>query len=156
MKTALNLTLLALLLSSALTAQPMVTNRGLLNCPCPQPQAQKGKPPDAELLKKVIRCHKGEKPVADDDEGAVSVEIHDLKIGASRPFIYGQDLHGKPGDTIYPVRVQYTVRTHYRTRIAEEQNWIRTLNFYLNEFSEWAVASEVGVRSPDNRSVPRQ
>jgi hypothetical protein len=133
----------------------MVTNRGVLQCPCPQPKASAGDRPDPELLKRVIRCHKGEKPVADNEEGAVTVEVASLQVGEPRKFIYGQDLHGKPGTLIHPVKVQYTVKTHYRTRIAAEENWIRVLNFYVNEFGEWSVASEVPVRSPDVKSIPR-
>lgn len=66
-----------------------------------------------------------------------------------------QDLHGKPGDSIFPVKVQYNVKTHYRTRIAAEMDWIRVLNFYVNGFGELGVASEEPVKSADTQSIPR-
>lgn len=120
-----------------------------LECPVEQKQVRNGSRPDAELFKNIIRCAKGEKAVEKGDEGAVKVEISDIKIGASRPWSYSQDLgNAKPGTIVYPVKATYNVRTFYRTATEVEEGWIRILNFYVNAFGEWQIGSQENVKSP--------
>jgi len=122
---------------------------GFIECPVKQKPVTKGARPDAELFKKIIRCAKREKAVDKDDEGAIKVDISDIRIGASRPWSYSQDLgNAKPGTIVYPVKATYTVRTFYRTATEVEEGWIRILNFYVNAFGEWQIGSEENVKSP--------
>jgi hypothetical protein len=121
-----------------------------------QKPTRNGARPDAELLKKIIRCAKGEKAVEEGDEGAVTVEISAIQIGASRPWSYSQDLgNAKPGTIVYPVKATYTVQTFYRTATEVEEGWIRILNFYVNAFGEWQIGSEENVKSPKVRRIPK-
>lgn len=135
-----------------------LVGRAILQCPVEQPDAKNGSAPDAELLKKIIRCKKGEKAAAKGyKEGAVTVEVTALKIGAPRAWSYKQDTGNGTKDTVvYPVKVTYTERTHYMTRTEVSENWIRVLNCYVNSFGEWQVGSEEPVKSPDVSSIPRK
>ena len=69
------------LLCAGVAAEPMITSEGVLKCPCPQPSAKNGQKPNPDLRKKLVRCHKGEKAVAANDEGAVTVEVSSLQVG---------------------------------------------------------------------------
>lgn len=127
-----------------------------LECPIKQKQARNGSRPDAELLKKLIRCAKGEKGVEEGDEGAVKVDISGLSIGAARPWTYAQDLgNGKRGTLVYPVKATYTVTTFYRTATEVAEGWIRILNFYVNAFGEWAIGSEENVKSSKSQRIQK-
>jgi hypothetical protein len=127
-----------------------------VECPVEQKQVKNGARPNAELAKKIIRCKKGEKAVEEGDEGAVTVEISAIQIGASRPWSYSQDLgNAKPGTVVYPVKATYTVKTHYRTATEVEEGWIRIFNFYVNAFGEWQIGSEENVKSPKVKRIPK-
>lgn len=129
---------------------------GFLNCPIQQPKVKNGARPDPELLKKIIRCAKGEKAVPPGDEGAVQVDVHSVQIGASRTWSYRQDSgNGQVGTLVYPVRATYTIKTLYRAATEVEENWIRTLNFYVNPFGEWQIGSEETVKGGAARRIPR-
>lgn len=120
-----------------------------------QKQVKKGSGPNAELIKKLICCKKGEKSVEKGDEGAVKVDISTIQIGASRPWSYSQDLGNvKPGTVVYPVKTTYTVKTLYRKATEVEDNWIRILNFYVNAFGEWQIGSEEPVKNPKVKRIP--
>jgi phage-related tail fiber protein len=107
------------------------------------------------MIKKITRCDKGEKPASKGMDGAVTVDVTALQIAAPRQWIYSRDIGGKPGTIIYPVRVTYTVKTFYRNRTQVEENWVRTINFYVNEFGEWQSGSEEPVKSPQSKDIPR-
>lgn len=130
-------------------------DRPVLDCPVEQTPVKNGVRPNAELLKKITRCDKGEKPASKGYDGAVTVDVTALQIAASRPWIYSRDIGGKPGTTIYPVKVTYTVKTFYRNRTVVDENWIRIINFYVNEFGEWQSGSEEPVKSPQSKDIPR-
>jgi hypothetical protein len=143
--------------SQATTETNEVLAKGdFIECPVKQKQVKNGARPDAELFKKIIRCKKGEKAVEEGDEGAVSVEISTIQIGAARPWRYSQDLgNGKAGTLVYPVKATYTVKTFYRTATEVEQGWIRILNFYVNAFGEWQIGSEENVKSPQVKRIQK-
>lgn len=127
-----------------------------LTCPIQQTRVKNGSRPNAELLKKLIRCAKREKAVEEGDEGAVKVDISAISIGAARPWSYRQDQgNGKAGTIVYPVKATYTVSTFYRTATEVEEGWVRILNFYVNAFGEWQIGSEEPVKSPKVRRVPK-
>lgn len=130
-------------------------DRPILDCPIQQTAVKNGARPAAELLKKITRCDKGEKPASKGYDGAVTVDVTAIQIAAPRQWIYSRDIGGKPGTVIYPVRVTYTVKTFYRTRTVVDENWIRTINFYVNEFGEWQSGSEEPVKSPTTKDIPR-
>lgn len=125
-----------------------------LACPVEQKQVENGARPNAGLLKNLIRCKKGEKPAEKGFDGAVRVDVVDIKIGEARPWSYRQDIgNGKASTTVYPVKATYTVKTLYQTATEVEENWIRILNVYVNAFGEWQVGSEEHVKSPTLRRI---
>ncbi len=127
-----------------------------VTCPVEQKPAKNGSRPNAELLKKLIRCAKREKAVEEGDEGAVKVDISTISIGAARPWSYRQDQgNGKVGTIVYPVKATYTVKTFYRTATEVEEGWIRILNFYVNAFGEWQIGSEENVKSPKVQRIQK-
>ena len=126
-----------------------------VQCPLQQPQSKNGSRPDQELLKKLIRCAKGEKPAAAGQEGAVQVEVKAVQVGASRPWSYRQDQgNGQVGTQVFPVKTTYTVRTLYRAATEVEEDWIRILNVYVNAFGEWQIGSEEPVKAGTARRIP--
>ena len=130
-------------------------DRPIIDCPVQQTPVKNGARPEAELIKKIVRCDKGEAPASKGMDGAVTVDVTAYKSPRRVQWIYSQDIGGKPGMTIHPVRVTYTVKTFYRNRTDVRENWIRTINFYVNEFGEWQSGSEVPVKSPDAKDIPR-
>lgn len=130
-------------------------DREIMECPVKQTPVKNGAPGNAELFKKIIRCNKGEKPAARGRDGAVTVDVTALQIGASRPWVYLQDLGGKPGTRIYPVKATFHYKTFYRSGTQVSQNWIRILNFYVNAFGEWEIGSEESVKMGETVNVPR-
>jgi len=120
---------------------------GLLKCPITQTPVKNGAAPNPELLKRIIRCAKGEKPVAPTTEGAVSVDGVTVQIGQPRAWSYRQDAgNGQAGTRVWPVRASYDVRTHYWAAVEESTGWIRVLNFYVDPFGEWKIGSEESIR----------
>lgn len=130
--------------------------RSIQPCPVTQPAVKNGAKPDPELLKKLVRCSKGEKAAEKGYDGAVTVDVASVQIGEARKWSPSRDSgNGKLDTIVYPTKVTYSVRTHYKTRIAAEDNSIRILNFYVNAFGEWQSGSEEPVKSADVRSIPR-
>ncbi|CAN5475281.1 hypothetical protein BH10ACI3_BH10ACI3_22950 [soil metagenome] len=130
-------------------------DRPILTCPVDQSPVKNGARPNPELFKKIIRCRKGEKAASTGYDGAVTVDVTALVIGTSRPWIYSQDIGGKPGVTIVPVKATFHYKTFYRSSTQVSQNWIRTLNFYVNEFGEWTIGSEVSIKTGETVNIPR-
>lgn len=129
---------------------------GFVECPIEQKQVRNGSRPNAELLKKIIRCAKGEMAVEKGDEGAVKVDISAILIGTSRPWSPSRDSgNGKASTIVYPVKATYTVTTYYRTATEVAEGWIRILNFYVNAFGEWQIGSEEQVKSPKVKRIQK-
>ncbi|MEK7723573.1 MAG: hypothetical protein AAB336_04440, partial [Acidobacteriota bacterium] len=131
-------------------------DRPIMDCPVAQPKVKNGARPNAELIKKIVRCDKGELPAQKGLDGAVTVDVTAIQFGAPRPWSPIADSgDGKKGTMVHPVKVTYTVKTFYRTRTVVDENWIRVINFYVNEFGEWQSGSEEPVKSPQSKDIPR-
>ena len=103
-----------------------------------------------------MRCKKGEKAAAKGYDGAVTIDVTDLKVGVPRPWSYRQDIgSGQESTKVFPVKVTYTEKTHYRTRTEVSENWVRVMNFYVNSFGEWQSGSEESIKAGDQKSIPR-
>lgn len=133
-------------------------DRPILDCPVNQQPVRNGSAPNAEVLKKVLRCGLGEKPAEKGLDGAVTIDITALQVGASRPWDRLRDMNGgTPGRTIvYPVKVTYTEKTFYRSQTVVGENWIRIFNFFVNGFGEWQYGSVETIKRPDNKYIPRE
>lgn len=129
----------------------------ILACPSQQPRARNGQRPDPELLKRLIRCHKGEKPAQRGSERAVIVDVRAVEIGSPRAWAYNLDRGSGTVDTIvHPVKATYDVTTYYRTVTEVEEGWIRILNTYVDSLGEWRIGSEEQVKASTQRSYARK
>lgn len=152
MKTPRLLAVIGLMVASSVSHAQEVT----LKCPIAQDTARNGDKPNPDLLKKLIRCRKGEKPADPGYDGAVTVEVTDLKVAAPREWDYRRDSgSGDRGTKVYPVKVTYTERTHYKSRTEVSEGWIRIMNFYVDGFGEWRSGSEESIQAPKVKSIPK-
>ena len=148
--------LLGLVVLGLYTNMPALAQDAILKCPIAQTAARNGDKPQPDLLSKLVRCRHGEKPVAPGDEGAVTVEVASLAVGTPRTWDRLRDLgSGDVGTKVYPAKVSFTTRTHWRTRTEVSEDWIRVVNFYVNAFGEWQAGSEEPIKSGTYKSVPR-
>ena len=89
------------------------------------------------MVEKAIR-HAWEKPAPAGSDGAQTVTLQSIKIGRPRPWRIADDGGGQPGTSVYPAKVHWTLRTHYRTRtVVLEREWI--FSCFRNGFDEWVV-----------------
>lgn len=131
-------------------------DRPILNCPCPQPQARNGDRPDPEVLKKFVRCSKGEKAASFGLDGAVTVDISSVQIGAPRKWNPLEDSgDGRQGTIVYPVKMTYSVKTFYRHRTDVSKDINRLLNFYVDSFGQWRSGSEENLPGGQVLRIPR-
>jgi hypothetical protein len=131
-------------------------DRPIIACPVKQPQVKNGARPDTTLIRFIIRCHKGEKPAEKGFDGAVTIDVTAVQVGAPRPWSYRQDSgNGQAGTTVYPVKATYTEKTFYRRRTAVSADWIRVLNFYVNAFGEWQIGSEEPIKAGVQSEIAR-
>lgn len=131
-------------------------DRPIQSCPVAQPTVKNGTKPNPELLKKIIRCNKGELAASKGYDGAITVDVSSVQIGQPRKWDYNRDLgNGNAATIVYPVKAVYTIKTFYRKRTLVSENWIRIINFYVNAFGEWASGSEENVKSGTLREIPR-
>ena len=131
-------------------------DRPILNCPVQQNPVKKGAQPNLELFKKIIRCNKGEKPAAKGFDGAVTIEVTALQVGTPRKWQYARDIGGGPNVIIYPVKTTFTYKTFYRSSTQVSENWIRIINFHVNEFGEWTTGSEESIKMGELKNIIRE
>jgi hypothetical protein len=131
-------------------------DRPIQTCPIVQPTVKNGAKPNPELLKKIIRCNKGELAASKGYDGAVTVDVTSVQIGTPRKWSYSRDSgNGNAATIVYPVKAVYTVKTFYRSRTLIYENWIRVINFYVNAFGEWASGSEEGIKVGTIKEIAR-
>ncbi|MEJ7610584.1 MAG: hypothetical protein WKF88_05330 [Ferruginibacter sp.] len=126
-------------------------DRPILSCPVAQSAVSTSAKPNLELFKKLLRCSKGEKAASTGLDGAVTVDVTAMQLGTPRKWQYLRDIGGGPGVTIYPVKATFTYKTFYRTSTQVSENWIRIINFYVNNFGEWASGSEESIKMGDTK-----
>lgn len=132
-------------------------DRPILDCSVEQKTAKNGSAPNDELLKKILRCGLGERKSDVGSDGAITIDITALTIGAPRPWDRLRDMGGgTPGKTVvYPVKITFTEKTFYRSVTQFNENWIRIFSFFVNGFGEWQYGSAESIKKPDHKNVPR-
>ena len=107
---------------------------GILDCPVKQGRVTHA--PQAELLKKLIRC-RNEKKGADRTEESLKIDITGFQIGAGRPWRPLRDYgNGGPGTTVYPIKVESRWIRYY-TRSIQVQDNVAVWGCFVNKNSEW-------------------
>ena len=135
----------------------VLADRELLDCDnIEQKQTKNGARPDAKLLEKLIRCL-WERPSEKGLDGARTVDLTPLQIGASRKWIPYRDIGsgGTPDTLVWAVKTTYTWRTFYRTRIYEDV-YVGVFNCYVNTFGEWQCGSSDSKRKGESKEIPVQ
>lgn len=78
------------------------------------------------------------RPAAAGYDGATTVVIHSVVIGRPRPWSILDGGGGNRGTKVWPAKVHWTLRTHYRTRTeVRERHW--NVSCFKNGFNEWVV-----------------
>lgn len=135
----------------------VLADRELLDCDnIEQKPAKNGARPDAKLLEKLIRCL-WERPAEKGLDGARTVDLTPLQIGAPRKWVPYKDIGsgGNSNTIVYPVKTTYTWRTFYRSRI-EEIVSVGVFNCYVNTFGEWQCGSEESKQKGETKNIPVQ
>jgi len=115
--------------------QSWAQDRPIQPCPVTQATVKNGARPEPELLKKLVRCSKGEKAAEKGYDGAVTVDVAALQIGEARKWSPLRDTgNGKLDTMVYPTKAIYSVRI---------------------AFGEWQSGSEEPVKSAEVKSIPR-
>jgi hypothetical protein len=136
-------------------------DRPILDCPIKQPEARNGASPDLELLKKVFRCQYGEKPAPPGYDGAATVDVLSMQVGRSRKWRFngatgGGDLGGGDADTVvWPIRIAFTNKEHYRFSTTVWEGSIRIFNFFVNSFGEWQYGAAESVKRAETRIIQK-
>lgn len=137
------------------TDNTLSADRPILQCPIQQSPVTNGAQPNTELFKKIIRCNKGEKAASKGYDGAVTIDVTSLQLGSPRKWQYGRDIGGGPNVIVYPVKTTFTYKTFYRSGTQVSENWIRIINFHVNEFGEWVTGSEESIKAGETKNIPR-
>ena len=153
---AVALLLISLFTGTASAAPTVLADRAILSCPIKQGAVKNGTQPDPAVLQPMLQCRLGEKVASPGLDGAITIEISALKVGAQRPWDINLDMDGGvPGKTVvFPVKVTYSEKTFYRSGISVSANWIRIFNVFVNGFDEWQVGSIETIKMPDHSEIP--
>ena len=102
-----------------------------------KPAAKNSAAPTVQIISQKLR-ETWEKKADPGSDGAQTVIIHSIQIGSPRPWTILDGNGGKPGRKVWPAKVHWTLRTHYRTRtVVLDRHWI--VSCFKNGFNEWVV-----------------
>lgn len=132
-----------------------LADREPLECPTEQTQVKNGAKPNAELLKKVIRCLYERRAPAG-ITGAKTVDITAFQIGTARKWRPLDDIgSGNTGTIVYPVKVSWTEKTFYES-FTQQIDSISIFNCYVNAVGEWECGLGQRIKESDIKRTPRQ
>jgi hypothetical protein len=94
-----------------------------------------------------------EKPAAPGSDGAVTVEVLNVKIGDRRKWHFADGGDGTPETDLWSVRVHYLIRTHYRTRTMV-YDWDKPMAVFRNGLGEWQVGITTGASKDRSYDEP--
>jgi hypothetical protein len=130
----------------------VLADREILDCPVEQKPVKNGSRPNSQLLGKLIRCL-WEKPARQGMDGAVTMELTPLQIGAPRKWNPRTDLGGSAGTIVYPVKTTYTQKTFYRERTVVDE-YTGVFNCSIDAFGEWKCGMAENKRKGESKSIP--
>lgn len=127
--------------------------------PKPKPRAKKAVvvaaasgAPTAAIVSQKMR-EMWEEPASPGMDGATTVVIHSVIIGTPHKWDVFEGGGGSIGTRVWPAKVHWTYRTHYRTRTSvSERFW--NVSCFKNGFNEWVVQQngdgekEIGSEEP--------
>lgn len=132
-----------------------LADREILDCPIEQTQVKNGARPNAELLKKVIRCL-FERRAPAGVTGAKTVDITAFQIGAARKWRPLDDIgSGNLNTTVYPIKASWTEKTFYES-FTQQIDSISIFNCYVNAVGEWECGLGQRIKESDIKRIPRE
>lgn len=130
-----------------------LADREILECPIEQKPAKNGASPNAELLKKVIRCLY-ERPAPAGMTGAKTVDITAFQIGASRKWRPLDDAgSGNLSTIVHPIKVTWTEKTFYES-FTQQIDSISVFNCYVTTFGEWECLLGQRIKDGEIKRLP--
>jgi hypothetical protein len=94
----------------------VLADREIMDCENLKHNGRNGTPLPVELAKKLIRCLY-EKPAKPGEDGATTMDITEFTVGAPHRWrVYIDIGQGEPNTLVYPVQVQWNMKTFYHTR----------------------------------------
>ena len=130
----------------------VLADREILACPVEQKPVKNGTRPNPQLLGKLIRCI-WEKPAREGMDGAVTMDLTPLQIGAPRRWNPRTDLGGSARTIVYPVKTTYTQKTFYRERTIVDE-YTGVFNCSIDPFGEWKCGMAENKRKGESKSIP--
>lgn len=132
-----------------------LADREPLDCPIEQKQVKANARPDAELLKKVIRCLYERRAPAG-VTGAKTVDITAFQIGTARKWRPLDDIgSGNLNTIVYPIKANWTEKTFYES-FTQQIDSISIFNCYVNAVGEWECGLGQRIKESDPKRIPRQ
>ena len=127
----------------------VLPDRPLVDCNVDQPATSRnGDHIPPALAKRLIQCL-WERPAAQGMDGAITIDVDSMTIGAPRKWVYQHDMGQGIADLntlVWPIDVKWTWKTYFRTRthvIVRED----IFNCYVNAFRKWTCGAGQGIRA---------
>jgi hypothetical protein len=131
----------------------VLADREIQDCTIKQSPVKSGPPPPPELAKLLIRCL-SERPSIPGGDGAITVDIDQLDVGAPRPWNPNQDVgSGHRATLVYPVHVVWTHKTFHRTQTLVQAHE-GTFPCYVNVLGTWTCEPDQRIKDGEARRVP--
>ena len=94
-----------------------------------------------------------EKSASPGSDGAVTVEVKSVKLGAKRKWHYEDGGDATPDTDLWSARVRLLIRTHYRTRTLV-WDWDEPCAAFQNGLGEWQVSFTSGAKQEKSYDEP--
>jgi hypothetical protein len=126
----------------------VLANRPLTDCVNFPHGGTNGRPPSAALAAKLIRCLY-EKPAAVGMDGATTMDIASLTIGAPHRWVVYQDMgQGTAATLVFPAHVTWTTETFYRTRNVRTTGREGSFTCFADATNLWQCGGSTGPNRP--------
>ncbi len=122
----------------------VLADRALLDCDNLKHSGRNGAPLPVELAKKLIRCLY-EKPSPVGQDGATTMDIAAFTTGAPHRWrLYIDQGQGATNTLVYPVHVQWNMKTFYRTRNVATTGKEMTFTCFADTMNLWQCGFATG------------
>lgn len=131
-----------------------LADRPILDCPVAQQKVGAAARPQADVLRKVVRCL-FERRAPSGMTGATTVDISAFEIGTPRKWRVRDDIgSGNSSTVVYPVKTSWSVKKFYESFTRVEDN-ISVFDCYVNAVGEWQCGLGQRLKDGEARSIPR-
>ena len=126
----------------------VLADREILDCENLVHAGRNGSPPPPELIRKLIRCIY-EKPSKPGEDGAVTMDITSMTIGAPHRWrVYVDIGQGILSTLVYPVQVKWNMKQFYHTRIISTTDQEAPFTCFADATNLWICGGASGLHKP--------